>query len=142
MNRTRLAIAAVCFGIALALFGGVLSLPVVGPAAVGACDIVIVRETADDTPAIGRLVVGLQSGEVAKYLESKGHELYLLDDDAKDAGDAKAAMLKSVEPAITGMTEPAFVMVDRSTKRIAHKESLPPEATAADVLALVKEHGG
>lgn len=141
MNRNRLAIAAVCFGIALALFGG-HSLPGLRPLFVGACDIVIVRETADDTPEIGRLVVGLQSGDVAKYLESKGHELYLLDDDAKDANDSKAAMLKSIEPAILGLQEPVLVMVDRASKRILHKESLPKGVKASDVLSLVKEHGG
>ena len=138
-QRTRI-IGAVFIGLLLLFRNG--GLPSVGPVAVGACDIVIVRETADDTPAIGRLVVGLQSGDVATYLESKGHELYLLDDDAKDAGDAKAAMLKAVEPAIVGMDDPAFVMVDRATKRIVHKKTLAPESTASDVLALVKEHGG
>lgn len=140
-TRIRVGVGLLLLAAALALHGGNLPGGIFRPA-VGACDIVMVRETADDTPATGRLVVGLQSGDVAAYFESKGHELYLLDDDAKDLNDAKAAMLKSVEPVIAGLVEPALVIVDRSTKRVVHKQSVPADAKATDILAIVKGHGG
>jgi hypothetical protein len=142
VTRTRVAISLLLFGIALVCFGGELRglVPSIGGAA-GPCDIVMVRETAEDTPEIGRLVVGLQSGDVAAYFESKGHELILVDDDAKDPNGNKAAILTAVEPQLSGLAPPQVVVIDRATRRVVHKQSVPAKATAAELLAALKGAG-
>lgn len=107
--------------------------PVDGPR-----QLVIVRETADSTPDLSRLIVSLRSGSAADYLASKSHKLSVLDDDAIDSmGKPLPAMVewrKIYEP--IGL--PCLIISD-GTKLLA---SVKLPGTAAEILELLKSHGG
>jgi hypothetical protein len=108
----------------------------------GKRSIVLIRETADDTPAVGRMIVGLRSGSCAAYMTSKGHTLDMLDIDSVGPDGKPAALIEQFRPEIVGMTLPVLVVADYATLKLISKQTLPPTATAADVVEAVKKAGG
>lgn len=106
--------------------------PTPPPVTVGKRAVVILRETDDNTPAIGLLTTQLRTGEAAAYLKSKGHTLDILDDDNPAPIVTKLVAL--------GVAEPALFILDAATGAVVHQQPLP--ASAAEVLAVLKAHGG
>lgn len=104
--------------------------------------VLIVRETADTTPEMSRLVVGLRTGASAAYLLSKGHTLAILDDDAVDENGQPAASVKAWEPFYKDLTLPALLIIDPATRTLVHREALGAAATADSVIATIKGKGG
>jgi hypothetical protein len=106
--------------------------PPTPPVVEGKRYVVILSETEDNTPAMGLLVNALRKGETAAYLTSKGHTLDVLDDDNPTPIVAKLLPL--------GVQQPALFVLDAGTNAVLHSQPLP--ATAAEVLAAIKAHGG
>lgn len=121
-----LALLALAYWLAFGFGGGVFSPP--GPRLV-----VIVRESADDSPAFSRMVTNVRDGAVAKALSEGKHQVDLFDDD--DAAAAKWL------PALQGVQQPAALVILPPDKVLA-KQSLPADVKAETILALVKANGG
>jgi len=104
--------------------------------------LVIVRESTNDTAELSRLLINLRDGTAADYLKSKGHTFDLLDPDDKDPDGTTSDNVELWKPFLVGLELPAVVEIDAATNKVVHKYSLPSTATAADVIASLKEHGG
>lgn len=112
------------------------------PVTVGKRTLLIVRETADSTPAMARLVTSLRQPPHATYITSKGHSLAILDDDSVDENGQPTPRLEAWRPHFQGMTLPALFVIDATTNAIVHKQSIPADTTADSLMAIVKAHGG
>jgi hypothetical protein len=139
--RMRLAVVALLFAAWTAYGEGGLPFLPSGPRAV-----LIIHEAGDTTPTLARLKTGLRTGEAAKYLKEKGHTLLILDDDAKDQNDQPSPVVAHWKPHLEGVTLPAIVIGSDATNPAAgsliHRQSLPPEATPASTLEILKANGG
>lgn len=111
--------------------------PVVTP---GARVAYIIRETADSTPELNRLIVALRSGPQFDYLKSKGHKTYVWDKDAKDASGGVPWVIRENAAAITELGLPCVLIYDPTLNKLVAKAKLP--ATATGVVDLVKANGG
>lgn len=110
------------------------------PVVEGKRTVVIVHESADQTPAQSRLFTTLRTGQVASYIVAKGHTLLILDDDSVDQNDRP---LKVVTDLITlGDPLPFVGILDSNTGAVLHHRPLTPAASAEGVLAVLKENGG
>jgi hypothetical protein len=114
--------------------GPVVPPVVVPPVITGKRHLLLVHETAEDTPEVARMIVGLRSGAAADYLKSKEHKLYILDDDSQAAA--------AWRPHFEGMKLPAIFILDETAKTLIHKQELPASTTAAQVVDIVKGKGG
>lgn len=104
--------------------------------------VLIIRETADGTPELSRLLVALRSGPQADYLRQKGHTLHILDDDSVDQNGRPSPIVEAWRPHIAGMTLPLLIVIDPATSTPLLKEFIAPTATAEQIVARVKEYGG
>jgi hypothetical protein len=104
--------------------------------------LLLLRETADVTPAQARLVTALRTGVAGEYFASKGHALYVLDDDTVGPDGKPLPQVEAWKQHVAGMQEPVLVIYDAATKQILDKWSVPEGATAAQVLERVKARGG
>lgn len=95
---------------------------------------VLIHESADDTPALAQMVVGLRTGEAARWLSAGGHSLLVLDDDATDSAGQPLQLVTTLKA--LGVQMPALFVLDGA--RVLLKESLPSTATAAEVLAKIQ----
>ena len=102
--------------------------------------VVILHETETDTDEFARLVVALRAGAHADYISSKGHTLTILDDDAKDENGQPVPLVSTLLPLNPQL--PALFVLDSGDGRRLHHQALPADATAADVMAVLREHGG
>ena len=100
----------------------------------------VIRETADQTPEMARMVVAMRTGATQQYLASKGHKLLILDDDGKDeTGQVPAAFQKAFEAA-KSQPLPALVITDQSTGAVL---SVAPLGSNPDfVVEAIKRVGG
>ena len=110
----------------------VVPVPSVGPR-----QVLIIRESADDSPDIGRVLVALRNGEPAAYLKAKGHGLLILDDDAKGPDGQPSATVAKFAPF---PVLPVLIVSDPATDKVTLREPLPKDA--AGVLDLIKKGGG
>lgn len=112
--------------------------PMPPPGPPGQRTVVIIRETADSTPELARMIVSLRAGTQAKYLADKGHPLLILDDDAVDQAGKPAAIVEKLRPHFKDIKLPALLILDG--ERVVNNEPLPPTADA--VIEAVKKAGG
>lgn len=112
--------------------------PVVG----GPKKIVVLRESLEPTPEMGRLIVQMESGPIGSYLAEKKHEFESFDKDAKDETGAPSAYVRPFLDAAKGATLPAVVIVELATGKVVHSQALGEHPTAAALLEIVKGHGG
>lgn len=105
---------------------------------VGKKHIVILRETLDDTPEQARAWNLLRTGENAAYIKSKGHRLEILDDDSVDQDGQPSKLVAELKPLAT--TLPFMFILEPSDGRPLHSQPAP--ATAAQVMEVIKSHGG
>ena len=112
-------------------------LPQPGPRAV-----LIIRESASTTPDVARMITGLRAGPEAAYMKQQGHTLSILDQDDVDENGQPSKLVTAWKPLIAGMTLPVVFVIDAKTNTLIQKESLPPTATAANVVDIVKRNGG
>lgn len=106
--------------------------------------VILVRESSDVTPAMARTEVLLRAGDQAKYLSAKNHRLWILSDDQAPPASLSAASKEAVSQAKA--KAPAVAVVDEGqsggSSRVLAVDSIRPDATPEDVLAIVKKHGG
>lgn len=97
------------------------------PVVAGKRRVLILHETADDTPADSALYIELRNGEADKYAESKGHTIDILD----------VSSFPSPDPSIP---IPSMFIYDAATGAIINKQPRP--ATPAAILEALKSSGG
>lgn len=111
-----------------------------GPVTSGKKTAVILRETADQTPEMARMVVALRTGPTQSYLTSKGHQLLILDKDSKDENGQAPATLAKVQQAIAGKPLPQLVILDQATGAVQYAEQLGSNPDT--VVEIIKRTGG
>ena len=122
--------------VALASAGGVgLNQP--GPRIV-----LLVRETSEVTPQLANAETLLRDGPAADYLASKKHRLLILSDDMPLPDKAPASVVAGFAKAKASMPSVAVCVASDSEKGVMGVEKIQPTATADDILAVVKKHGG
>jgi hypothetical protein len=110
------------------------------PTPAGLRELVVIRETADSTPQQARLLTTLRTGAFDTYLRSKGHRLYVLDDDSVGSDGRPSPLVEAWKPIVAGIPMPVLVIVEPKTRGVLAKQPLPESADA--VLELLKQHGG
>ena len=103
--------------------------------------LLLVRETADGTPALARTLTALRAGAHADYLRTKNHALTVLDDDAVGADGKPAPLLVKWRPHYQGLKLPALVIADQAGT-VLHAGSLADNATAEQIIETLKKVGG
>lgn len=142
-------IAALVYVIALHFAG--ISLPIVSPlidavvpfagVVSGPKEILIVYETETARASFERMLTNLRTGDADKYFASKNHTLLALDVNAKDGDGNPAKPLVKWQKGFDGLTLPVLV-IGTPAGKIAHKQALNVDATADQVLAIIKAKGG
>lgn len=110
--------------------------PPLPPVVPGPRQVLILRESGDDNPAMSRLLVSLSSGKGRDYLKSKGHAYFSFDADGKredGSPDPKVVAWKNA----LNIKMPCVAILD-STGAILHKASLPDSCTADNVLDILR----
>jgi len=141
MNSTPTAVKAI-FGSAIA--NVLLSLVVLvgsGGFVPGPRDVFIVRNTADDSPELARLMVNLRDGKSAEYLKEKQHNLRIVSYDAVDK-DGKPSSEVSALRAVIGDKSRPVVVVSVKDGAVIHCEAIPMGMTDEQFISLLKRHGG
>lgn len=110
------------------------------PTPAGPRTVIILRESAEDTTALARLITNLQAGPGRDYLKSKGHACFVLDDDATDASDRPSPLVEGWKKALN-LPFPVVAILD-SKANVLYKQTLGKDSTAEEVLALLKKWGG
>lgn len=116
--------------------------PTPNPVTTGSKRIIVIRESLEPSPEMGRLIVLMQSGPIGEYMKSKKHEFESFDKDAKDENGNPSAYVKKWIDAIGNTEIPAVAIVDIATGTIDDVKPLGKEPTAKALLDLAKEHGG
>lgn len=112
------------------------------PVVEGKRQVLIIRESTRDTAEFSRLLVAVRTGASRTYLESKGHKLYLLDDNDKDMNNNPTPLVEKWRPHYAGMALPAVFILDDKGE-LLHKQGIDPKASdPAIVLDVLKTHGG
>lgn len=106
----------------------------------GRRNVVIIHESEDDSALFAQMMIGLRAGANASYLASKGHTLLILDDEAADQNGQPNETVAALLP--LNSTLPALFILDAGDGRPLHNETLSASATAADVMGILREHGG
>lgn len=114
----------------------------VGPPATGPRIVLLVRETSDVTPQLANAETLLRDGPAADYLAAKRHRLLILSDDIPLPDKAPASVKAGFAKAKSAMPSVAVCVASDSEKGVVGVEQIKPTATADDILAVVKKHGG
>lgn len=101
------------------------------PVTIGPKNILLIHESADDTPAFADALVDLMVGEPYRTIRQPGHKLWILDDDE----EAVQPWLRYVN----NQPLPVLIFSDPVTKKV---EVVPCPQAVDGVLATVKQHGG
>ena len=105
----------------------------------GPRNIFIIRETEDSTPAIANVVTGMRVGAADAYLTSKGHTLWILDDDTTDPSGTPSQVVQQWIAKLEGLPLPVLIVADKENKLLS-KQPLPK--TVDEVLAAIRTAGG
>lgn len=114
--------------------------PVPPTPVVGQKGVVIIRETAESTPAMARLVTSLWTGLPSQYIRDKKHKLEILDDDSVGSDGKPTPAVEAWRPVFSGMALPVLVIYDLRTRNVLSREPLP--ATGEAVVEAIKKAGG
>ena len=109
-------------------------LVIVPPIPAGPRQVLILRESSEDTPTLARLFTSLQAGKLNAYLRSKGHSAFVLDD------DDESQKVKDWNKAL-GIKLPALAILD-DKGAILYKTTLPDNASDEDVMTVLKAWEG
>jgi hypothetical protein len=110
------------------------------PTPAGPRGIAIIRETAETSAPLARLINQLRTGPQSQYLASKGHKLDVWDDDSVLADGRPSPKAEAWKPIYAGLTLPVLIIYDPASKNILHKGTLPESADA--VIEAVRKAGG
>lgn len=100
--------------------------------------VVILHETEHNSVPFGVMVNNLRTGQNKAYLDLKEHRLDIVDD--LDDGSPPPPLIAQLEQ--KGIPEPAVYVLDGDDDPVLYAAPLPPAASAADVMAILKSHGG
>lgn len=114
--------------------------PPIPPVVAGPRTIILLRESAEDTPSMGRLINSLQAGKAREYLRSKGHSCFVLDDDAVNSAGQPSELVAKWK-AFLDVPLPAVAILD-DKQNVLFKISLAEGTTADDVISWLKSKGG
>lgn len=114
--------------------------PVVVPDEPGPRDMLIVYESADETPEQSAMFITLRKDETADALKAAGHSLLILDTNATNEKNEPAAALTKHKAEIDSTGPPCLIISDHKSGKVLSAEKLPASADA--VLASLKAHGG
>ena len=104
------------------------------PIPAGPRQVLILRESSEDTPTLARLFTSIQAGKLNAYLRSKGHSAFVLDD------DDESQKVKDWNKAL-GIKLPALAILD-DKGAILYRTTLPDNASDEDVMTVVKAWEG
>lgn len=116
--------------------------PPPNPPNAGPRQLLIFRESAQDTPLQSLMFNGLQAGVQSIYLKGKGHGCFVLQADDKGPDGNPPAIVEQWKPHFDGMAFPVLIITDKASGKILHKTTLEPKASADDVLNILKQFGG
>lgn len=102
--------------------------------------VVIVRESASDTPQQAGAYTALRTGAAAAYMKSKGHTLTLLDPNDVDGTGAPAKLVAELSSQFSGQQLPLVFILDPQTHAVITRQPWP--GSAQGVLDLLKAGGG
>lgn len=110
------------------------------PTPTGKLKILILEETEESTPALGRLAVGLQNGltRAGKHVRTRGHQVEILDDDLPMA---QTWWNRVPEPQRLP-SRPCVVLFDLGSGAFVAAAELPAAPTEDQFLQLLQTHGG
>lgn len=112
------------------------------PVVEGKRALLIIRESADATPAMARLITALRNPPHSVYLKDKGHTLSILDDDSVDKDGRPTPAVEAWRAQFKDLPLPVLFVIDAAQGNHIHKQSLAPTATAGDVIEVLKKFGG
>ena len=103
--------------------------------------VLLVREVRDVTPAMNLAELSLTSGDGLKYLRSKQHTLMILSDDRDPPKNLPPIALAAYQKA-KGMAMPAVAVIDADSWAELFVGPVDKDASAEDILGIVKKYGG
>lgn len=106
----------------------------------GPRDVLLVYESADNSPAFARLVLDLRDGAAAKYLAEKKHALTIIDRDTPDPNGDRAKVLAKWQAELA--ETPVVLVIDKASGKLAGKSGFDRNGTSDAVLDIVKRYGG
>ena len=110
------------------------------PTPAGLRTVLILRESADTTPELARVITSLRAGQQSQYIKSKGHSLLVLQIDDVGSDGKPLPVAESWKREVAGLTMPVLIIIDQTTKQIVAKFPLPK--TADGVIETLKSNGG
>lgn len=100
---------------------------------------VVLHESAEVTPDLAQEFALLRSGENAEYIKAKGHNLLILDDDAKGSDGQPVELVAKLNA--EGLKPPAVFIL--SGDSVLSKQSISSHSGAASVvMGALKGAGG
>lgn len=112
------------------------------PTPAGSRSLRILRETANTTPSLARLINNLRTGPSEQYLKSKSHDLLILDVDVPGSDGKIPLHVQAWKQETAGLQLPVLVIFDPKTSKTIYKGSISEGSTDASVLEVLKQHGG
>lgn len=103
--------------------------------------VLLVREVRDVTPAMNLAELSLTSGDGLKYLRSKQHTLMILSDDRDPPKNLPPIALAAYQKA-KGLTLPSIAILDQDSWAELFVGPVDKDASAEDILGIVKKYGG
>ena len=112
---------------------------VVVPETTGEREVVIVRESADQSAELARSLTALRVGSNAEYLKAKGHDLIVLDDDATLADGSPDPYVQGLMKLRGSVGLPCVFLVDKAANKLIDVKPFTNDAAAMEAL---KASGG
>ena len=95
---------------------------------------VLLVQSGTQTTALGTVIRDLRQGSAEQYLKANRHEFFV--------GDEDNTAFSAWKTAAGTLSRPVLMISDPATSRMLYKATLAPDATADNVIELIKRHGG
>lgn len=112
---------------------------VVVPETKGTREMVILRESADQSAELARSLTALRVGVNAEYLKAKGHDLIVLDDDATLADGSPDPYVQGLLSLRGSVALPCVYLIDKAANKLIDVKPFTSDAAAMEAL---KASGG
>jgi hypothetical protein len=112
---------------------------VVVPETKGTREMVILRESADQSAELARSLTALRVGSNAEYLKTKGHDLLVLDDDATLADGSPDPYVQGLLSLRCSVALPCVYLIDKAANKLIDVKPFTSDAAAMEAL---KASGG
>jgi hypothetical protein len=105
----------------------------------GTREMVILRESADQSAELARSLTALRVGSNAEYLKAKGHDLIVLDDDATLADGTPDPYVQGLLSLRGSVALPCVYLIDKAANKLIDVKPFTNDAAAMEAL---KASGG